>query len=153
MDDVRQSFSKLKKDLKHRLGGKKGRADRAGANAAGETAGSSLSPTRPDSCATASGLDEEESGISTDVSQVRSRDRSPQPRPMQAEEGGDSSQGRKADADEKGANRSRLRLGPYVWGVGGGKPSREIKRIPSPLSVTPTSPKREPDSMRTLFPQ
>ena len=147
MDDTRESFSKLKKGFKHRVGGKKRAADRAGANAAEETASSSLSPTRPDSRATASGRGEEGSRISTDVSRADSRDRSPQPKPVQTDEGGDNLQGREAGVDEKGVTRGRSRLGPDVGGAAGSRPSREIKRAHSPLSVTPISPKQEPDSM------
>jgi hypothetical protein len=40
MDDIRKSLSKLKKDFKHRLGGKKRGEERPGASAAGERASS-----------------------------------------------------------------------------------------------------------------
>ena len=147
MDDIRQSFSKLKKDFKHRVRGKKRAADTAEADAAGETAGSSLSCTRPDCRATASGRDDEEGRINTDVSQAHSKDRSPQPRPIQADGGGNNPQGSEAEVDEKGASQSHLRLAPDVGGAAGSRPSPEIKRDPSPLSVAPISPKQEPDSM------
>ena len=132
MDDIRQSFFKLKKDFKHRLGGKKRGANRAGTDATVETVGSSLSPAQPDSRVAASGGDEEGSRISTDVSQARSRDRSPQPKPMQADEGDNNPQGREAEVDEKGASQSHSRLGPVVGGALGSGPSREIIRAPSP---------------------
>ena len=153
MDDIRQSFSKLKKNFKHRVRGKQRGADRAGANAAGETAGSSLSLTRPGSRATASGRDEEGGRINVDASQAHSRDRSPQPKPIQSDEGGDDLQGREADVDEKGASQSQLRLAPDIGGAAGSRPSREIKRASSPLSVAPVSPKQEPDSRWTFSPR
>ena len=92
MDNIQRSLSKLKKGFKHRLGGKKRGADRAAANAAGETASSSPSLTRSDFRVTASVRDEEGDGISTDDSQAHSRDRSPHPKPMHADEGGDNPQ-------------------------------------------------------------
>ena len=153
MDDIRQSFSRLKKDFKHRLGDKKRGANRAGVNATEETAGSRLSPTQPDSRATAGGHDEEGGGINVDVSTSHSRDRSPQPEPIQADEGGDNPQGREVEVDERGAGKSRLRLGTYVWGAGESRPSRKIKRVPSPLSVTPISSKQEADGAWALSPQ
>ena len=152
MDDIRQSFSKLKKDFKHRLGGKKRGADRAGATATEETAGSSLSLTRPDSRVTASGGDEEGGEISTDASQAHSRDQS-QPNPMQADEGDDNPQEREADVDEKGTSQSHSRLGPAIGGAAGSGPSREIIRASSPLSATTISPKQEPDGTWTFSPQ
>ena len=152
MDNIQRSLSKLKKGFKHRLGGKKRGANRAAANAARETAGSSPSLTRPDFRVTASVRDEEGDGISTDDSQAHSRDRSPHPKPMHADEGGDNPQEREADVDERGVNQSRSRLGPGV-GAGGSRPSQEIKRAPSPLSATPISPKQEADSTWALSPQ
>ena len=146
MDDIRQSFSKLKKDFKHRLGGKKRAADTAGADPAGETTGPSLSLIRPDSRATVGGLDEEGGRISADISQAHSKDRSPQPRPMQAYEGGDNPQEREADVDQKGASQSHLRLGPDAGDAVGGRSSQEIKRATSSLSVVPISSKQEPGS-------
>ena len=153
MDNIRQSFSKLKKDFKHRVRGKKRGAERAEANATGETAGSSLSLTRPDARATASGLDGEGGRISTDALQPHSMDRSPHPKPMHADEGSDNPQGREADVDEKGASQSHLRLASDVVGAAGSRPSQEIKRATSPLSVAPISLKQEPDSAWTFSPR
>ena len=153
MDDVRKSLSKMKKDFKHRLGGKKHGADRAGDNAAGETGGSSLSVTRPDSRVAASGRGEEGSRTGTDVSQAHSTDRSPQPNPMQADGGGDNPRGREANVDEGGASQDRSRPGPNVGGAAGSRPNREIKRDPSPLSLTSVTPGQGPDSTRTVSPQ
>ena len=128
MDDIRKSFSKLKKDFKHRVGGKKRGTDRAGTNVDGDMPGSSLSLARPDSRVSASGRGEEESRIDTDASQTHSRDRSPQTKAIQADEGRDGPHGREADVSEKGASRSLLRLGPDVGDAAGSRPSREIKR-------------------------
>ena len=146
MDDMRKSLSKLKKDFKHRVGGKKRGPDRAGVDADWETASPPPSLTRPDSPVAASGRDEEGSGISTGVSQARPRDRSPQPNPMQADEGGGNPQGGGAGINEKEASRSYLGPAPDIRNAAGNRPSREITRAPSPLSVTPISPKQEPDS-------
>ena len=153
MDNIRQSFSKLKKDFEHRVRGKKRGAGRAGADAAGEAAGSSLSLTRPDSRATASGLDGEGGRISTDALQAHSRDRPTQPKPTQADEGRDNPQGREADVDEKGASQSHLRLASDVVGAAGSRPNQEITRAPSPLSVALISPKQESDSTWTFSSQ
>ena len=146
MDEIRKSLSKLKKDFKHRVGGKKRAGNRAGVNAAEETASSSLSPTRPDSRTTASSRGEEGGRISTGVSQAHSRDRSPQPKPVQTDEGGDNLQGRETSVDEEEVTQSRSGLGLDVGGAAGSRTSREIKRAHSPPSVTPISPKEEPDS-------
>ena len=150
---MRKSLSKLKKDFKHRLGGKKRAADGPGANAAGETGSSSLSPTRPDSRVTASGHGGEGNRISTDVSQAHSSNRSSQPKPVQADEGGDNPHGREADVDEKGVGQGHLCLGLGDEGAAGSRLSREIKPAPSPLSATPMSPKQESDSTWAFSPQ
>ena len=142
---MRKSLSKLKEGFKHRLGGKKRAADRAGTNAAGGRAGSSASLTRPDSRVTATVRDEEGSRISTDASQAHSRDRSPHPKPMQADEGHDNPPGREAGVDEKELSRSPSRPDPDVKFSAGSGPSRGIEGAPSPLSVTPIAPKQEPD--------
>ena len=47
MDDLLDSFSNLKKDIKRRLKGKKGKADNPGAGGSGETVGPSGPPLRP----------------------------------------------------------------------------------------------------------
>ena len=123
---MRKSLSKLKKDFKHRLGGKKRAADTAGANPTGETASSSLSPARLDS---------------------------PQPKPMQADKGGDNPRGREPDVDEEKASQNRLRLGPDIGGTGESSLTRGIKRTLSPPSVTPISPRQDPDGTWTFSPR
>jgi len=47
MDDLRDSFSSLKKGIKRRIKGKKGKADNPGAGGSGETIGPSGPPPRP----------------------------------------------------------------------------------------------------------
>ena len=47
MDDLRDSFSRLKKGIKHRLSRRKLKADKPGAGGSGERVGASSSPFRP----------------------------------------------------------------------------------------------------------
>ena len=47
MDDLRDSFSRLKKGIKHRLPGSKRKADKPGASGGGERVGASSSLSRP----------------------------------------------------------------------------------------------------------
>ena len=146
-DDMRKSLSKLKKDFKHRLGGKKRAVDGAGANAAGEMASSPASITQPSSRVTASGHDEDGSRISAGVSQAHSRDPSPRPEPMPADEGHrDDSQRKEIDVGEKEVSQ-RHSPPDDVEAAAGGGPSQEVKPVSSPLPVTPTAPKQELDSM------
>ena len=148
MDDMRKSFSKLKKDFKHRFGGK----NRAGTSAAGEGVSSSASLPRPDHHAVVSGHDGEGKRISADVLQAHSRDPSPHPEPASADEGRlDDPQREEMDVDEKEVSRRHSSLVLSVGGAAGSSPSRKIKRISSLPSVTPIPPRQEPDSMWTLF--
>ena len=138
MDDIRNSFSSLKKDLKRRLGGKKHAPGRVTADAAGGRVSSSASPLRPDPRVAASGHDEEdEEGrrISTNVSQAHSRD----PSPMPADEGRrDDSQRKEEDVGEKGLDGVKI--------AAGGGPGQDVKQVSSPPSVTSIPRKQEPDS-------
>jgi len=60
MDDLRGKFSKLKKDIKHRLTGRGRKADKTGASGRGETADPSGSLPQPDPpVATGSDLERE----------------------------------------------------------------------------------------------
>ena len=146
MDDVRKSLSKLKKDLKHRIGGKKRGPDKAGANTAGERVGSPASPLRP-------GLRVEDARTSTDVLKTCSTDLPPHLQPgVAGEDCLNDPQGKEEDTDEKGVSRSRSSLDPDVEGAGSG-PSRGIKLASSPLSVTPITSKQEPDGTWALSPQ
>ena len=141
---MRKSFSNLKKDLKHRLGGKKRAPDSAGANAAGERVSSSASLLQPDSYAVVSGHNEEGTGISTDISQARSSG----PSPMPADEGRrDDSQRKEADVDEKEGGQRNLHLDPDIGTAAESGPGQADYSLP----VTSIPHKREPDGMRTVF--
>ena len=141
MDDIRKSFSKLKKDFKHRIGSKK--PDRAGANTAGEGVGSSASLLQPNLRTAVSGHDGGGSRVSADVSRVHSRNPSPHPEFVPADEGHDNPHGKEVGVDKKKGSRSRSRLGPDIQGAAGS----------SPASDTPIPPIRGPDSTWTLSPQ
>ena len=120
MDDIRGSFSRFKKDIKHRFRGRKGEV---AANTSRERADPSASPLRSDSRLLASGHGGEGTRTSTDALQVRSWDRSPQPEPIPARENhGDDSQKREAEVDENEAS-ARGHPGPepeIKIAVGGG---------------------------------
>ena len=153
LDDMRKTFSNLKKDLKYRLGGKERAPDRAGDDAAGEMVSSSASFLRPDSRVAASGHNEEGSRISTDISQARSRDPSPQLAPVPADEGrcGDP-QRKEANVAEKKVGQGDSHLDPDVEIAGIG-PSRADKRAYSPPPVPSIPLKQEPDSTWTVSPR
>ena len=144
-DDMRKSLSNLKKDIKHRLGGKKRASGKAGANAAEETASSSASP-RPDSRVTVGVRDEEGSKISTDASRAHSRGPSPQPKSVQVDEDRDDPQGRKVDVEENEVSQKYSRPEQNFEAAAGSGPSREIEQASSTLSVTPIAPGQGPES-------
>ena len=155
MDDIRSSFSRFKKDIKHRLGGRKRAPDRAEVNPAEGRTDPPDSLLRPDHHAAASGYDEEGTRSSADVSQVRSRGRSPRPEPTPAGKGNDDPQRREADVDERdrkilfseirsfaGQRRSRLDLDTQVaegsgpnWGIYFSQPSPSLPRKEEPDST------------------
>jgi hypothetical protein len=146
MDDIRDSFSKLKKDFKHRLRGKKEKPDRTGANAAGERVDSSDSLPQPEPRVAAGGHGGEGSGISTDGRQVRSRGRSPQPGPVPVSGSDNDGKRREADVGEKEVSQRSPRLDPNAELVVDSGPSREVERAypsPSTPSIPPTA---APDS-------
>ena len=147
---MRNSLSKLKKDFKHHLGGKKRASDKAGANVTEETASSSVSLTRPGSRVTMGVRDEEGSRIGTGVSGVHPRDLSPQPKLVQTDEGRDKTQGRKVDVEEKEVRQRYSREDPNVEAAVGSGPSQENNRVSSTLSVTPIAPEQGPHSTQTL---
>ena len=154
MDDMRKSFSNLKKDLKYRLRGKKRAPDRAGDDATGERVSSSGSLLRPDSRVAASGHNEEGSRISTDISQARSREPSPQPKPVPVDEGRrDDPQRKEADVGGKEGGQRGLRLDPDVAISAGSGLIREGKRAYSPPPVTSIPLQQEPDSTWSVSPQ
>ena len=147
MDDVRKSLSKLKKDFKRRIGGKKREQDRAGANTAEEGVGSPASLLRPGSRA-------EDDKFSADVSQLCSKDPSSHPEPMMANEGRlEDSLRKEVEVNKKEVSRNPSSLDPDVGGSAGGGPGKEITLAYSPPSITPIAPKPEPDCTWTLFPR
>ena len=150
MDDIRKSFSNLKKDLKHRLGGKKRAPERAGVDLAGERVSSSASFLQPDSRVARSGHNEEGSRISTDTSQARPRD----PSPVPTDEGrhGDS-QRKEADVDENEGGQKGSRLDPDVEVPAGSGSGREDGRAYSSFPVTSILRKQESDSTWAVSPQ
>ena len=146
MDDIRNSFSRLKKDLKHRLKGRKDKPDRKGANAAGERVDSSGSFPRLKHCISASDCDGEGNRISTGGQQVHSRDQFPQPEPVLAGGSDNDGKGRKTDVGGKEASQRYSRLDPNAEFVVDSRPSREAERVhpsPSTPSIPPTG---APDS-------
>ena len=60
MDDLRDTFSSLKKSIKRRIKGKKGKADNPGAGGSGETVGPSGPPPRPGPAVATGGGSEQE---------------------------------------------------------------------------------------------
>ena len=150
MEDIRKSFSNMKKDFKHRLRGKKRAPDRAGADTTGERVSSSASLLRPNSRVAASGHDERGTGIGTGASRARSRD----PSPVPAGGGGrDGPQGKEADVDENESDQGDSRLDLDVEVAVGSGPGREDERAYSPLLITSLSPKQEPDGTWALSSQ
>ena len=143
MDDMRSSFSRLKKDIKHRFRGKKPAPDKAAADTAGVRADSSGSPLRPDSRATASGHEEEGNRTSTDVLQALSRDQSPQPQPIPADEGNDDPQRGETDFDGREASKRHSGLESNVGVAVGSGPDQRVHPSPSSPSLPH---KAEPDS-------
>ena len=133
MDDIRSSFSRFKKDVKHRLNRRKLAPDTVETNPAGGRADPLDSLLRQDHRATASGHDGEGSGISADVPQVCSRDRSPQPESIPAGKGNDDPQRREADVGEKEAGQGHSRLVPDIELAGGSGPNQGgHSSLPSP---------------------
>ena len=133
MDDIRSSFSRFKKDVKHRLNRKKLAPDTVETNPTGGRADPLDSPLRQDHRTTASGHDGEGTKTSTDVSQALSRDRSPQLEPIPASKGNDDPQRREADVDEKEAGQGHSRLVPDIEVVGGSGPNQGgHSSLPSP---------------------
>ena len=112
MDNIRSSFSRVKKDFKHRLRGKNREPDGTETNVAGERVGSSDS--RPEPRLAADDRDEESSRISTDGRQVRLRDRFPQPEPVTAGRSHNDKR-READAGGQTPAEKRLARGIRAW--------------------------------------
>ena len=147
MDDIRNSLSKLKKGFKHRVGGKKRAPDRAGDNAVGEGVSSSAPLLRPDPRIGVSGHNRGGSTMSADASQAHSRDPSPHPDPVPADEGHvDDPQRKKVDA---GWRRSNLDADVENAGSGLGQ---EVGQTSSPPPAISIPRKQEPNSTWTVSP-
>ena len=72
MDDLRSSFSRFKKDVKHRFGRSKRNADKPGPSGREENAGSSTSFPQPESrVSTGGGREQEGSGPNAENEDVR----------------------------------------------------------------------------------
>ena len=140
MDDIRDSFSRLKKDLKYRLRGRKHKPDITGASTVEERVDSSGSLLRPDSHAVVGGHHGERSGTGAAGRQARSKDLSPQlaePRPTSGSR--DNRQRGEADVDAKEVKQRHLRPDPdiEIKSVGSG-PGQAEQIYPS--SSTPSIP-------------
>ena len=132
-------FSRLKKNLKHRLRGRKQESGRTGSSAAGERIDSSDSPPRPGPRVAVGGHDGKGNTTNTDVQQDHSRDRSPRPEPMPVGSN-DDRQTRKADVDENEVSERHSHLDPRDVKAGH---SQEAERVYP-------SPSKKPDSTRTF---
>jgi len=150
MDNMRNSFSRMKKDLKHRLKGKKRRPDRTGADVAEERVDSSDSLSRPEPRVAAGGHDGEGSRISMDARQLRSRVQSPQPEPAPASGSDDDGKRREEEIGGKEVNESNFPLDPNVESVVDSGSSQEVEQIYPSSSAPSIPPTGEPDSTRTF---
>ena len=133
---MRSSFSKLKKDIKYRLRGKKHALDKIGAVTAEEQVDSSSSLLRPEPHLTASGDSGGGSRTSTDARQARSRDLFPQPEPIPAGGGNEDPQKGHADVDEKEVNQGHSGLDPDTEVAVGSGPDQGVHSSPSPPSLS-----------------
>ena len=143
MDGVRNSFSRFKKDVKHRLRGKRHTPDRAGDDAIEERIYSLGSLLRPGSRATASGHDGEGSRASTDVRNPNPRDQFPQPEPTQPGEGRDDPPKKEVGVGDKEVGQRYLRAEPEIGVTGERERGREVEQEPdSAKTVSPLSLRR-----------
>ena len=129
MDDILDSLSKKGMKLKHRLRGKKHKPNRTGANAAGESAGSSTSFLRLEPHVVTGDRDGEGNRTSTNVQQDCSKDRSPHPDPVPAGGSDSNLQGREIDIDEKEVIQKHLCLDPNVKAVVDSGAGPEVGRV------------------------
>ena len=119
MDDIRESFSNLKKGFKQRLRGRKHEPDGAGGD---------------------------DGEGSTDGRQVRSRNRSPQPGPVPAGGRDDDTQRGDAGVDGREDSQRHSLLDPDVEVGTDSGPGREVEQV-YPSAPTPSiPPSGEPDS-------
>ena len=151
MDNFLDSVTRKGRKVKERLRGKKGKQDKTGANTAEESIDSSSSFLRPVPHIAAGGHDGEGSRASTDTRQVHSRDRSPQPEPVQVGGRDDNGKGKEVDAGKKEVGQGHSRQGPNVESAVGGRPDLAETK---PLSPSPSTPIRQggkPESTWTLL--
>ena len=142
MDDLRGSFSRFKKDIKHRFRGRKRAPDEVTANTTVERADPSASLLRSDSRPLASGHGGEGTRTSTDALQAHLRDISPRPEPIPAREGHNDPHGREVEVGEKEVTQHPDPEPDAEVAVGSG-PGHRVHPSPFPLSL---SHKAEPDS-------
>ena len=129
MDDIRSSFSRLKKDLKHQMRGRIDNLDITGAKDVEERV---YLLSRPEPRVAAGDHDREGSRARTDGQKVHSSDRSPQLEPVPVGV---------SDNNGKGFSRRRSRLDPNPEFVVDSRPRREVERVhPSPSTslIPPT---------------
>jgi len=141
MDDIRDSFSRLKKKVKHRLPGRKRKADRTGADARGERVGPAG--------AAGSGHDQGGNGTDADGQQAHPADRSPQPESVPAGGSDNDQQGGEPDTDGREATQRYSHLDPAVEVAVtvGSRHSGEAERVHPPPPTPPIPDSREPDGM------
>ena len=136
MDGIRSSFSKLKKDVKYRLRGKKHTPDKVGAGTAEDRVDSSSSLLRPEPHITASGDSGGGSRTSADVRQTRSRDPSPQSKPILTDGGNEDPQRGNAGVDEKEFSHRDSGLDSDTEVAVGSEPNQGVRSSPSPPSLS-----------------
>ena len=133
MDDIRGSFSKVKKKLKQPFRGSKPKSDKTGAGARGERAGSSASLPQPETHVVAGGgHDRGGNETNTDERQVVSTDGPPQPDEPEPVPGRDR-EGREGGSDGREYSQRYSHLHPDVEVAVGSGRDGEVEQIhPSP---------------------
>ena len=137
------SFSKLKKKVKHRLTRSKTKPNKTGADPGGESVGSTGSrPGSEPRVIAGSSHDQGGEGVNADGGQVISTVRLPQPDepgPVPAYRSVDNQERSGADVDKGEAERTHSRLHSVDVEVAGGRgPAEEkVERAGPPPSITP----------------
>ena len=148
MDNIRASYSRIKKKIKHRLTGDKHKRDGAGSDASGGRVDSSGSLPQPEPpIAAGGGGDRDGNGTNADGGQDFSTGGAPQPELGLTGHNDNDRQRREADVDEREASQGYSRLEPDVETVEGSRRSGEVEEAyPSPS--TPAIPHSgNPDGM------
>ena len=158
---IRDSFSRLKKKLKHPLTGKKRKSDKTGADAGGEWVDSASSLSRLEPPVVAGGSHaREDNGANADERQVSSTDQTPQPDEPESvpargskgdQEGGD------VDFDRRELSQVHphphsdveVEVGSGPNGEGDGVDGEKVEQVDPSPSAFPTSHDGESDGMRT----